>query len=233
LDGFLVVYDVKSLHDYYFLAVDIHFCLMHRTTATYQINRLSEHRRYNATLHQVALFPRPSAHRVAAIQGTSSAFRSATLSFRFGAVNYAKGRVLPFFRALELITGQKGVAILSRRAVPARKVRKGGLVGCRVTLRRRALVSVLETLGLSLPQMERFSPPRWTARLRTGVANPLERSSRSIRAFRFGELVAIPPLERGLGLHPDVQTVHLSVRPQRRFREDAYFLLRTAKLPVL
>ena len=233
MDGFLVVYDVKSLHDYYFLAVDIHFCLMHRTTATYQINRLSEHRRYNATLHQVALFPRPSAHRVAAIQGASSAFRSATLSFRFGAVNYAKGRVLPFFRALELITGQKGVAILSRRAVAARKVRKGGLVGCRVTLRRRALVSVLETLGLSLPQMERFSPPRWTARLRTGVANPLERSSRSILAFRFGELVAIPPLERGLGLHPDVQTVHLSVRPQRRFREDAYFLLRTAKLPVL
>ena len=171
---------------------------MHRTTAAYQINRLSEHRRYNATLHQVALFPRPSAHRVAAIQGGSSAFRSATLSFRFGAVNYAKGRVLPFFRALELITGQKGVAILSRRAVPARKVRKGGLVGCRVTLRRRALVSVLETLGLSLPQMERFSP-----------------------------------LERGLGLHPDVQTVHLSVRSQRRFREDAYFLLRTAKLPVL
>jgi len=206
---------------------------MRRTIVTHQTNRLSEHRRYNASLHQVSLFPRTSAHRVAAAQEANSAFKSATLSFRFGSINYAKGRVLPFFMALELIAGQKGVAILSRRAVPARKVRKGGLVGCRVTLRRRALVSVLEILGLALPQMERFAPPRWTARLRTGVMNSLERSSRSLRAFRFSELVAVPPFERGLGLHPDVQTVYLSVRPQRRFREDAYFLLRTAKLPIL
>lgn len=124
------------------------------------LSQLSEHRRVNTTIHQATLFPLSSAHRLSAATNGGSPFRSATLSFRFGSVNYAKGRVLPFFRAIELLTGQKAVATLSSRAVPSRKIRKGGLVGCRVTLRRRALRGFLETLGLSLPRIERFTPPR-------------------------------------------------------------------------
>ena len=159
--------------------------------------------------------------------------RSATLSFRFGSVNYAKGRVLPFFIALELLTGRKGIAILSKRAVPARKIRKGGLVGCRVTLRRSALTRFLDTLGLSLPRIERFAPPRWTARLRSATTMREERLTSALRSFRFSELVAFPPFERGLGIHPDVQTLQLSVQACTRSREERYFILRTAKLPVL
>ena len=124
------------------------------------LGRLAEHLRVNTALHQATLFPLPSAHRVSALTNGGSPLRSATLSFRFGSVNYAKGRVLPFFRALELLSGQKGIATLSRRAVPARKIRKGGLVGCRVTLRRHALNNFLETLGISVPRIERLTPPR-------------------------------------------------------------------------
>jgi len=197
------------------------------------LGRLAEHLRVNTSLHQTTLFPLPSAHRVSALTHGGSPLRSATLSFRFGSVNYAKGRVLPFFRALELLTGQKGVATLSRRAVPARKVIKGGLVGCRVTLRRRALNNFLETLGISFPRRERLTPPRWTARFRSAIPLSKGQAVASLSSFRFNELVALPPLERGLGLHPDVQTRYLSVHARTRSYEERYFALRTAKLPVL
>jgi len=206
--------------------------LSSKNPITANLSRLGEHRRSNASLHQSTLFPLSSAHLVSTSLRGNASLRSATLSFRFGGVNYAKGRTLPFFRALELLTGRKGVAVLSRRAVPARKVIKGGLVGCRVTLRRSALVSFLETLGLALPRRERFAPPRWTARVRASPDNA-GRSTRSLRSFRFSELITLPPFERGLGVHPDVQTIQLSVQPASRSREEAYFLLRTAKLPVL
>ena len=197
------------------------------------LGRLAEHLRTNTAIHQATLFPLSSAHRVAALTHGGSPLRSATLSFRFGSVNYAKGRVLPFFIAIELLTGQKGVATLSRRAVPARKVRKGGLVGCRVTLRRRALNNFLETLGVSFPRIERLTPPRWTARFRSAIPLGKGQMVASLSSFRFNELVAFPPLERGLGLHPDVHTRYLSVHARTRAYEELYFALRTAKLPVL
>ena len=197
------------------------------------LGRLAEHLRTNTAIHQATLFPLSSAHRGAALTHGGSPLRSATLSFRFGSVNYAKGRVLPFFIAIELLTGQKGVATLSRRAVPARKVRKGGLVGCRVTLRRRALNNFLETLGVSFPRIERLTPPRWTARFRSAIPLGKGQMVASLSSVRFNELVAFPPLERGLGLHPDVQTRYLSVHARTRAYEELYFALRTAKLPVL
>ena len=197
------------------------------------LGRLAEHLRVNTSVHHATLFPLSSPHRVSALTNGGSPIRSATLSFRFGSVNYAKGRVLPFFIALELLTGQKGIATLSRRAVPARKVIKGGLVGCRVTLRRHALNNFLETLGISLPRRERLTPPRWTARFRSAIPSSKVQITASLSSFRFNELVALPPLERGLGLHPDVQTRYLSVHARARAYEETYFALRTAKLPVL
>ena len=51
--------------------------------------------------------------------------------------------------------------------------------------------------------------------------------------FSLGELVLFYPIERGLGLHPDVRRRRLTVSVSSRPGEERYFLLRAAKLPVV
>jgi hypothetical protein len=49
----------------------------------------------------------------------------------------------------------------------------------------------------------------------------------------IGELVLLYPIERGFGLHPDLQRLHLAVTITGAPREERYFLLRSAYLPLL
>ena len=127
---------------------------------------LAEHFTHTTPLHQTTLFPYATSH-------LRPSLTQANLSFRFpvgsstrshgvqssgGAGPFSKKRALPFFLALELLTQQKGIAALAPRDLPVRKVRKGSLVGCSVTLRRRSLVSCLTRLTLSLPRREKLTP---------------------------------------------------------------------------
>jgi hypothetical protein len=75
---------------------------------TIPLNRISEHSRTTLALHQRTLFPYTTP------QSRSKA-SSATLSFRFRSILFDKKRSLPFFLALELLTGQKAIAVLAHR----------------------------------------------------------------------------------------------------------------------
>jgi hypothetical protein len=213
--------------------------------------RVKENFENTTSLHQVTKFPYTGPQRKAHFNG-------ATLSFRFRSINFDKKRALPFFLALELLTQQKAVATLARRHLLAWKVRKGSLVGCRVTLRNQALLAFLDTLELSVPRIESLIPPSITARRqrrleqdnthknilanrksqgRRLAANSIELSARSTRrlsaeAFTFGELTLFAPFERGLGLHNDVQRFHFSLNVSSRPFEERLFLFRSVKLPV-
>jgi large subunit ribosomal protein L5 len=114
--------------------------------------RLSEHFKSVAPLHQATLFPYTNSLR-------RPSFTKATVAFSFRSIDFQKKRALPFFIAIELLTQQKCVASLARRNVLAWKVRKGRLVGCRVTLRRGSLFAFLDTLQLALPRREKLAPP--------------------------------------------------------------------------
>lgn len=52
-------------------------------------------------------------------------------------------------------------------------------------------------------------------------------------AFSFGELVLLYPLERGFGLHPDIERLYLTLSLTTAPREERFLLLRTAKLPLI
>ena len=73
---------------------------------------VSEHKKYNQTLHQRTAFPLANKHSA----GTLS---SIVLSFRFRSIEFSKKRALPFFLAIELLTHRKCVASLSSRNVQA------------------------------------------------------------------------------------------------------------------
>ena len=75
---------------------------------TVPLDRIFEHSRATLSLHQATLFPYTTPF-------SQSKAASATLSFRFRSVLFDKKRSLPFFLALELLTGQKAIAVLAHR----------------------------------------------------------------------------------------------------------------------
>jgi ribosomal protein L5 len=71
-----------------------------------------ESQQTSTALQQVTLFPYASAFQRPQIV-------AATLTFRLQSVGFRKSQALPFFLALELLTGQKPIATLAKRNVPA------------------------------------------------------------------------------------------------------------------
>lgn len=138
-------------------------------------------------------------------------------------------------------------------------MRKGALVGCRVTLRRNSLASFFDRISLTVPSREKLSPfnlsNRNQVRLneeKTSLALDKQRGDsfrytlqqayrtstlgarRSVsEAITFSELPLFPPFERAFGLHPDIHSVSFSVSFSSRPVEERFLHLRTVKLPIL
>jgi ribosomal protein L5 len=72
--------------------------------------RFKEHSNYNQNLNAMTLFPYVNVMQ----QGK---FYNVTLNLSFKKIDFNKKKVLPFFLALELITGQKCVATLSSKNI--------------------------------------------------------------------------------------------------------------------
>lgn len=189
-----------------------------------------EHDKYNHTLHKRTLFP---------IRNTSrqSALSRVVVSFRFRSIEFSKKRALPFFIARELLTNRKCVASLSKQNVQVWKIRKGRLVGCKVTLRHSGLYEFVDTLSLTFPRREKFQPSRWRIKqFKYFYSKTSFRKRRIIHptyALSLGELVLFYPIELGLGLHPDVQRVEFNFVFASFSIEERFFLLRSFKIPIL
>lgn len=183
---------------------------------------ITEHKKYNQTLHQRAVFPTLNTK-------TSGTLNCLILSFRFKSISFNKKRALPFFLAIELLTQRKCVASLSSRNIQAWKIRKGILVGCKVTLRREGLENFLDRLSFTFPRIEKFTPP-------IGFMSKLykkdDKKATSTVILTLGELVLFYPIELSLGRHPDVKQVVLNFIFSTFSIEERYFLLRYSKIPI-
>jgi len=73
---------------------------------------IAENKKYNQTLHKIAIFPTLN------IKSTGE-LNCIVLSFRFRSISFNKKRALPFFLVIELLTQQKCVASLSSRNIQA------------------------------------------------------------------------------------------------------------------
>jgi len=82
------------------------------TQDLYNLSPITEHKKYNQTLHQVTFFPKVNVH-------TFTEMASIVVSFRFRSIGFSKNRSLAFFLAIELLTHRKCVASLSSRNIQA------------------------------------------------------------------------------------------------------------------
>ena len=110
-------------------------------------------------------------------------------------------------------------------------MRKGRLVGCKVTLRKDSLYEFFDTLLLTLPRREKLYPFTLFALNVSGQLKKKGKRSASV-FFRFGELVLFYPIEVGMGLHPDLSHLHRACDFSSLTVEERFFHLRAFSFPL-
>lgn len=187
-----------------------------KTIKASNLIRFKEHKFFSQDLQSISLFPYNNIYLKTKI------FR-AILNFSFKDIDFNKKKALPFFLAVELLTNQKCVATLSRKNIMAWKLRKGALVGCKVTLRKNNLFEFFDSLILALPRMEKFVPINIT-KSKKKMTNSLP--------LRITELVLFFPIELGLGVNTEVKKVETNFIFNKYSTEEQTFILTSNKIPV-
>jgi large subunit ribosomal protein L5 len=180
------------------------------------VDRFAEETFYNQNLQAVSLFPYTNLH-------ARGILRRLVLNFSFRDIDFSKKKALPFFLATELLTKQKCIATLSSRNLASWKLRKGMLVGCKVTLRKQNLEDFFDSLLLALPRMEKFRPLS---------KNFINKEKTASFAVSLSEIVFFYPMELGLGINSDVKRIEIHLLFNTTTAEEKIFLLRSKKIPV-
>lgn len=153
------------------------------------------------------------------------------LNFSLKEVDFNKKKALVFFLALELLTNQKCVATLSSKNVLAWKLRKGALVGCKVTLRKKNLASFLDNLAIALPRMENFQP---FTNISLKHKNQAKKELKPLHKISFflTELVMFHTIELGLGINTEVRKADIQFSFSTYNDQEQIFLLTNSQIPV-
>ena len=109
-------------------------------------------------------------------------------------------------------------------------MRKGILVGCKVTLRRHAVNDFIDRLSLTFARIEKFQPSK-------GFFDNFFKKDVKLGAFNshnltLNELPLFYPIELGLGRHIDVKQVQCSFHFSQYSLEERFFFLRHNKVPI-
>jgi len=190
---------------------------MKKENFTYNLLRFKENRDYTQPLHSATIFPYENIH-------TFGALNKIILNLSLKEVDFNKKKALPFFLAMELLTNQKCVATLSSKNVLTWKLRKGALVGCKVTLRAHNLYEFIDNLNLTLPRMEKFK----------GIAlQMLTKKPTNSFSLTLTELILFYPIELGLGINTEVKKIEINFLFKNFSIQEKIFLLTTNRLPIL
>jgi large subunit ribosomal protein L5 len=79
-----------------------------------------------------------------------------SLNFGFKEIKFEKKQMILYFFLLELLTNQKCSLTFSRKNLINLKIKRGAVVGCKVTLTNKNLFNFLDLIMLSLPRSEVF-----------------------------------------------------------------------------
>lgn len=184
-----------------------------------QVCFIIEHSYYNEKLHHINAFPIVNKFKRGHIY-------TIILSFNLRSVAFNKKKALPFFLAIELISNQKSVASLSSRDVQAWKLRKGILVGCKVTLRSKAIFKFLNNLAVTIPRIEKY-------KIYINFGNYHKKEKKLSFNLSVKELIQFYVIEHTLGNHPDLKKIRLSFIFSTQSKEEQYFLRSYYKIPIL
>lgn len=183
--------------------------------------RFEEDCKYQKDLISSTMFPYLHLH-------TQIKFFKGVLNFSLKDVDFNKKKALVFFLALELLTNQKCVATLSSKNVLSWKLRKGALVGCKVTLRKKNLAEFLDNFSLAFPRMENFKGISFSKNNK----NLIKKEVSHYKGFPLTELVMFYPIELGLGINTEVRKGDIQFAFNSYDQKEQIFLLTNSKILV-
>jgi large subunit ribosomal protein L5 len=182
----------------------------------FSLIRFLEYKNHNQKLHNLSLFPQINTKLTPKIS-------KIILNFSFNEVQFNKKKVLAFFFSMEVLSNQKPIGTVASTNILKWKLRKGMLVGCKVTLRTKNMFDFFENLILTLPRMEKFGV----------LAKKLFNKERTASlALSLSEIVFFYPMELGLGINSEVKKVELHFLFNTLNSEEKIFLLTSRRVPV-
>jgi large subunit ribosomal protein L5 len=102
-------------------------------------------------------------------------------------------------------------------------LRKGSLVGCKVTLRGKNLFDFLDSLTLALPRMEKFQGLK--------IPTPKEKLTNSVVA-KLSEILLFYPIELGLGINSEVKHLEMNFIFNSTTKEEKKFIFSSFQIPT-
>jgi len=144
------------------------------------------------------------------------------LHFSFKDILFNEKKVIPFFLALELITGQKATVSVAKKPILVLKINKGTLTGCKVTLRKKQLFKFLDYLILALPRSENF---------KGFFLEKIKKSNKNTFLTTLRNLFIFYQLESELDTN--VQQLQIIFLFNTLIKEEKIFLLSSYKIPFL
>ena len=189
---------------------------MKKENYNYNLIRFKENFTYNQQLNTLTVFPHNNFYN-------QNLIYKVIINFSLKDLDFNKKKALPFFLAIELLTNQKCIATLSSKNILLWKLRKGALVGCKVTLRKKNLYEFFDLLTLTLPRMEKFQGLDF---------NQISKNTTKSFSLKLTELILFYPIELGLGINTDVKKIEINFLFKNLSNEEKLFLLTTLKIPL-
>ena len=134
-----------------------------------------------------------------------------------------KKRILIALLAMEAITGQKVAITRSKKMVATLKIRKEMIIGCKVTLRGKALFSFLDKLNtMVFPRIKQYK-----------VFTPAWINKNGDLSFRVRNLLDFVELERHYELFQDLPFLDITIVTNTHSEKETLSLLSGYQLPFL
>lgn len=152
---------------------------------------------------------------------TQAKLNTIILNFSFKDIYFNEKKTIPFFLALELITGQKASVSIAKKPVLILKINKGMLTGCKVTLRKKQIYKFLDYLILALPRSENF---------KGFLLKKLKKSNKNSILINLRNLFIFYQLEAELDFN--IKELQMILNFNTNINFEKIFLLSSYKIPI-
>lgn len=146
-----------------------------------------------------------------------------TVTINISSIHLAneKKNIIPFLLVLELITGQQGKLTMSKKNKIHLKIKKGMVVGCKVTLNKNNSYEFLDTLTtLILPAQKDFKGYR------------IHSNSPQILSFSLSNILNFPELVNEFLFFSTLPPLHITFQLNTPTLVDSNLLLTSLNFPI-